>query len=383
MNEESTPFFALEKNITACEQAIELIGKIQKESDFDKFLVSSLVDFLREIKAAPQMFDENCPYCIKVRGFGQYLFTNFNKIKEEADPNNVSPALLQNTFIWFFYIFCEREFWDDFPYHRAIKEFALNNLTLFDPEPQFAITTALYGLPALLIKHYFQESSIKEFITNTRKFERLKTESQRELDEREARVSALNESLEKQKSAINYVLLTKGFHQLFKQKEKELKLTFIGMVLLGVVMIVLPASKIITTTPIAPRPVTASAGAAASKASATSAVVAAPNIQGTSIYEILPFVAIEFLLVYFFRIILSNYRSIKTQQLQIELRMTLCEFIEDYAKQAKTMRDNDKFALDKFENLIFSGILADQQQLPSTFDGFEAISKLVESVRRK
>ncbi|MDD2774750.1 MAG: hypothetical protein PHU06_02210 [Gallionella sp.] len=381
MNEESMPFFALPENLQTCNQAIDLIGKIKKESDLDKFLVSSLVDFLREIKAAPQKFDENCPYCIKVRGFGRYLFAKLNEIKEETDPNNISSAFLQETFIWFFYIFCEREFWDDFPYHRAIKEFALKNLTLFDPEAQFAITTASYGLPALLIKYYFQESSIKEFITNTKKFEQIKTESQRELDEREKRVAALNETLKEQETAFNFVGLNKGFNELSDKKKRELNFAFWGMVTLGIVMIGILLYEFghITayTAPIA------SLHMAASAVPATSAVSAASSIQNTPIYGMLPLAAIEFLLVYFFRIILSNYRSIKTQQLQIELRMTLCQFIQSYAEYAKDIKVNDPSALEKFENLIFSGILTDQQQLPSTFDGIEAISKLVESVRKK
>lgn len=381
MNEVSKPFFALDENIKACDQAIELIGKIQKESDFDKFLVKALVYLLKEIKAFPKEFDKSCHYCIKVRPFGQYLFAKLNEIKEETDPNNVSSALLQNTFIWFFYIFCEREFWDDFPHHREVKEFALKNLTLFDPEPQFAITTALYGLPALLIKHYFQESSIKEFITNTNKLEQIKTDSQRELDEREKRVAALNETLKKQEIAFNFVGLNKGFNELSDKKKRELNFAFGGMVMLGIVMIGILLYEFghITayTAPIA------SLHIATSAVPATSAVSAASSIQNTPIYGMLPLAAIEFLLVYFFRIILSNYRSIKTQQLQIELRMTLCQFIQSYAEYAKDIKVNDPSALEKFENLIFSGILTDQQQLPSTFDGVEAISKLVESVRKK
>ncbi|MGC4062247.1 MAG: hypothetical protein QM749_15930 [Aquabacterium sp.] len=94
-----------------------------------------------------------------------------------------------------------------------------------------------------------------------------------------------------------------------------------------------------------------------------------------------PIAAIELLFIYFFRVILSNYHSIRKQMLQIELRKSLCEFIQSYADYAKGIKEKDKTALEKFENLIFSGIVMDDQNLPSTFDGLEQIAKLIEAAK--
>ncbi|HGE6119725.1 hypothetical protein [Vibrio cholerae] len=76
-----------------------------------------------------------------------------------------------------------------------------------------------------------------------------------------------------------------------------------------------------------------------------------------------------------------NYRSTKAQIMQIELRQTLCQFIQSYAEYASEIKSKDTTSLEKFENLIFSGILSDAEKLPSTFDGLEQIGKLLKSVK--
>ena len=108
----------------------------------------------------------------------------------------------------------------------------------------------------------------------------------------------------------------------------------------------------------------------------------------------LPILGLEFILLYFFRIILNEYKSIQAQILQLELRQSLCAFIQDYIKQKQnkdTIRKNGNGenvtvqddAWKKFEDLIFSNILADTKQMPSTFDGIDSIAKLIQSVKNK
>ncbi|ELB1136149.1 hypothetical protein QQ214_000516 [Vibrio parahaemolyticus] len=96
----------------------------------------------------------------------------------------------------------------------------------------------------------------------------------------------------------------------------------------------------------------------------------------------IPLVSIEIILIYFFRVILIHYKEAKTQIMQIELRMTLCQFIESYTSYSKEIKEQDSNALEKFENIIFSGILSDTEKLPSTFDGFEQLGSLVKSLKQ-
>ncbi|EII3729117.1 hypothetical protein LG468_003962, partial [Vibrio cholerae] len=67
--------------------------------------------------------------------------------------------------------------------------------------------------------------------------------------------------------------------------------------------------------------------------------------------------------------------------MQIELRQTLCQFIQSYAEYASEIKAKDASSLEKFESLIFSGILSDAEKLPSTFDGLEQIVTMLKSLK--
>ena len=96
---------------------------------------------------------------------------------------------------------------------------------------------------------------------------------------------------------------------------------------------------------------------------------------------LLPRLSIEVILIYFFRIILQNYRSVKAQILQIELRKTLCQFIQSYVKYSSEIKKQDSNALEKFESLIFSGVLSDPEKLPSTFDGLDQLGNFIKNIK--
>ena len=96
----------------------------------------------------------------------------------------------------------------------------------------------------------------------------------------------------------------------------------------------------------------------------------------------LPIIGLEFVLIYFFRVVLTHYHSIQTQIMQLELRQSLCQFIQNYAEYAKKIKTDDKDALEKFENLIFSSILSSPDKVPSTFDGMEGLTSLLKELKK-
>ena len=96
---------------------------------------------------------------------------------------------------------------------------------------------------------------------------------------------------------------------------------------------------------------------------------------------LMPYLGLEFILLYLFRVVLKHYNSIQTQIMQIELRQSLCQFIQSYADYAKEIKEKDGTSLDKFENLIFSSIVSTSEQVPSTFDGLEHITNLIKSAK--
>ena len=95
----------------------------------------------------------------------------------------------------------------------------------------------------------------------------------------------------------------------------------------------------------------------------------------------MPILGLEFVLIYFFRVVLTHYNSIQTQIMQIELRQSLCQFIQSYADYAKEIKEKDGGSLEKFENLIFSSILSTPDKVPSTFDGLEQLSNLIKNLK--
>ena len=97
--------------------------------------------------------------------------------------------------------------------------------------------------------------------------------------------------------------------------------------------------------------------------------------------NMLPVLGLEFVFIYFFRVVLNHYNSIQTQIMQIELRQSLCQFIQSYAKYAKEIKEKDGASLEKFENLIFSSILSTPDKVPSTFDGIEQLSNLIKNIK--
>lgn len=101
-------------------------------------------------------------------------------------------------------------------------------------------------------------------------------------------------------------------------------------------------------------------------------------IQTAFIY--LPFIAFEVFGIYFFRVVLLHYNSTQAQLLQLEMKMAACGFIEEYTKFSKENKGAD---LSRFEALVFGGIVAELNKIPSTFDGIEALAGVVKEIRGK
>lgn len=85
--------------------------------------------------------------------------------------------------------------------------------------------------------------------------------------------------------------------------------------------------------------------------------------------------------LYFFRILLRDIDSKEAQLVQLRLRMSLCQFVQNYASFASAIQKDNPETLARFESVIFSGIVGTQDKLPSSFDGIEQMASLVKSAR--
>jgi len=262
-----------------------------------------------------------------------------------------------------------------------IKKEAVSNTIneFFDDEFKLELLYIINSTPLLITKNLFHSEQIKLFSTFDAK--RLTAEEtlnniasskdeitnkisdfQTELEEKETIVISLKEMLDKQKTAINFVGLYDGFKQLLRTKINESRVLLGLLVAMGCMMIIPLLCTIFGWLP---------------------ENILKDEEPVSHLFKLIPFISLEILLIYFFRVILQNYKSVKGQILQIELRQTLCQFIQNYAEYSKEIRTNDSHPLEKFENLIFSGIISDAENLPSTFDGMDQIGKLFSTLKGK
>lgn len=228
-----------------------------------------------------------------------------------------------------------------------------------------------------ILGYYFYGKSFKSF----EKYEELVKESEeksldiknkidREKDklsdfikEKQEKVQQLAKQLEEQKTAFNFVGLSQGFENLLSQKRYAKWTSFTIMSIFCILLIVLPifflGGRFLNW-------------------------FHEYNIQWKDIgwEQMLPVLGLELILIYFFRVVLNHYNSIQTQIMQLELRQSLCQFIQSYADYAKEIKEKDGASLEKFENLIFSSILSSPDKVPSTFDGLEQLSNFLKEIKK-
>ena len=97
-------------------------------------------------------------------------------------------------------------------------------------------------------------------------------------------------------------------------------------------------------------------------------------------YFCIPATTIELIVLYAFRLFYQQYLFVKSELQQVNLRHSLCAFIESYMEFKKDNKDN---TVDLFEQLIFSNIISDEKKVPATVDGLDGIAKIIETLKGK
>lgn len=175
------------------------------------------------------------------------------------------------------------------------------------------------------------------------------------LDVKQTKIDELKKYLENLSSGYNFAGLTKAYHDIYNSKSMERWISLTILFLLGFVSICPIGYKIITEK--------------------------ADGFNDVMIFKYIGYSALTIISLYFFRVSLQNYNSIKAELTQINLRKNLCMFVDNYSDFSKT-KDNRE-ALEKFENIIFSNIQLNENNIPSTFDGLEQLASLIESLSKR
>ncbi|MGP0947758.1 hypothetical protein ACJ8OM_09545 [Serratia sp. CY74008] len=247
------------------------------------------------------------------------------------------------------------------PYYINLRSFVTANKNRLSDIAESEVDYALTNMPIDIIQHKFNDEDLlmmRTFINSQKDSEQYLAQWRAELDERKAEVEKLRSALDEQKNAFNFVGLYKGFDDLGIMKDKERKTATRILLALG----------LLTLLPIA--------------IELWFIFFRGNDLKLTqALITLIPSTSLVLILIYYFRIALHDYKSIKTQVNQIELRKSLCKFIQNYAQYSVVIKKDDKSALEKFESIIFSNIAMTDEKLPSTFDGIESIANLIKSAK--
>lgn len=310
-----------------------------------------------------EIVDTNCRFNIESigsrfkRDIYKYTLSSHGKEAEDTTPVIFCQA---------YRFLCELDFHQDLgnvPEAASVHNFVDENAGLFSKEASRQLHFAAYLMPARIVRKIIRDPAIdsfKNFSRSVNESSQLKKDWDEQILERTELLKGLSENIKNLASEYNFVGLVHGFKALRSQKKKELAYSFFAMLALGTLLIVVPLAQL-------------------SFVSANLADIDKHKL--ILMYSLPPLLAAEIILLYFFRVVLSQFRSVKAQLLQIDLRISLCQFIESYAQYASTIRKEESTTLNRFEALIFSGLVTEGAEIPSTFDGIEQIAGIIKSIR--
>lgn len=360
--ESSSKFFAEPSNSALMRRLVQDLRSMQADAIPPEGLSHSLAQILDLMIANPEKFDEYAS--VNIEWIGQGFVADLTNYFET--PTAERPDVVRSIFTSAYRFLCELEFTQtgepSFEIRR-IMNFVHENLEAFSGRDRQQLIYAAYTMPAQVAKKLIGHPSVTEF----RKFSETVEESRRlkeqwdsDLGRREQLLQGLSANISKITSDYNFVGLVHGFQNLKRDKEGERVFAFGSLVAIAIAMLALPLIQL---------------GFVIQNLEVIDAH------KTTLVYSLPTILAVEVIFLYFFRVVLGQFRSVKAQLLQIDLRISVCQFIESYADYVSNLRTKDSSALSKFEALIFSGLVTEEAGIPSTFDGAEQIASLIRSIR--
>jgi len=353
MEKDKIMFFADKINRNAFSKIIdpEYIEKLQI-SDQTKDEYNCISSVLSLMISYSDFWDEGCQYNIEKNG--QNLLQSIRELK--LNDHETIQRLI--TISYQFLIELDISNFKDLTAEFRLSKIDIEKLSIkFTEFYKEIIINSKINIPIQILKATLNKPTIKNFEANYIKLENANTQNEEwenKLLRHEAKVENLASKLEKYENAYNFVGLYKGYNDLYKNKKKELCWLKIGLFALGILILSPFCIELILFSKAIPENV---------------------------LYFIFPTISIVGILIYFFRIVFHNFKAVKSQILQIELRKTLLQFIQSYTKYSKEIKENDKDALAKFENIIFSGLVSDNEKLPSTYDGLDQVVNLIKNLK--
>jgi hypothetical protein len=334
------------------------IDGLVPSNDFDKQRNSLIRLIINAMEKRPDEWNTFCQ--INIKWIGDQFINRLADEKELTKERLDEICSMCFRFLFELYLSTKNDLAMEF---EAARRFVFDNVSLFEVTAKEQIEFAIRDMPISIFKEIANSEgieSLKNFDAVSAKAKNLKEEWDRDLSEKESRVKTIEASLSRYENAFNFVGLYQGFDDLSKEKIRERDGILFWLRLLSLV-IVLPI--------------------VAELAFIYANIDNLNIIRDGLLVSIFPTISLVAISIYYFRVLLFNYKSVKSQLLQIDLRKTLCRFIQSYSGYASEIKSKDADALERFERVIFSGIVTEDGNLPSTFDGIEQISKLINSFK--
>ena len=352
------------------EKAVNLL-KMKKEREsrdsIEYYKIHYTQIILEKMSESDDCWLSICPF--NYHYIGKYFEERLNFLKNNGDSEILDDIfLISIRFLREAELTMRRQYkkklWNDDDIYEKIWNW-FNSLTNNDISP-YDISQLNYiqnDYSLMLLNDYLGNKSFQAFLNyeeNIKKIEQhsivLKETSdniQKSADEKLEKVEQLSDTLKNLKQGFNFVALSDGFSRMLNEKKSSKKWILLLLFIIAGIISVIPAYKFLSD-------------------------------GGTNLtwQQIAISAGLELVLIYFFRVVLFHYRTVQTQIMQLDLRLSLCQFIQSYAEYAKEIKTNDKDALDKFENLIFSSILSSDEKIPSTFDGLEQLNSLIKQFKQ-
>lgn len=210
-----------------------------------------------------------------------------------------------------------------------------------------------------ILNNYMGKKDFQAFLNYEKHVEEMKKQLEillGEVGSAKEEASRIAKILEEQKITGTFVELEKGFSLMLDRIKKAKNWTFGWLLAISAIIIAIPTARIFY--PIA--------------------------VSDASIWEkLVPLIGVELILIYFFRVTLKHYYSLQIQIMQLDFRYSLCQFIGAYSEYSRKIKEANGGALDKFESLIFSNLLSEPDNIPSTFDGLDNLASLINNMRGK
>lgn len=360
--EASNNFFTNQSNQALLRRLAQDLRTVPDQSIEPEGLSHHLALVLDLMLANPEKFDEFCS--VNIEWVGRVFLGEIGSYFE--GPQEKRAKIARTIFVSAYRFLCELEFTQpgeaSFEVRRVIN-FVHDNLERFEGTDRQQLVYAAYSMPAQVVKRLIGSpglTNIREFSQTVERSRELKTEWDKDLKQREELLAGLAGTISKLSSEYNFVGLVHGFQALKADKENERRFSYRSLLAIATCMLVLPAAQFYFV---------------------VSNLESIDTHKATLVYALPTILALEVILLYLFRVVLGQFRSVKAQLLQIDLRISLCQFVESYSEYVSKLRKNDSSALTKFESLVFSGLVAGESDIPSTFDGAEQIASLVRSLR--